>query len=391
MTQGSAYIIAARRTVIGRIGGLHARRRIEDLTAPVVTSVLGDCRINPSIVDGLILGNGTEPSNPARLVALAAGLPGATDAMTIDRQCAAGLDAIILACRAIEAGDAQVLVAGGAEALSTAPWRISRPKHLHQLPHFIGYEPVTSDVDDEPQYFAASERLAREYQLSRDVLDAAAIASHRAAYSAREQRRFVGEVVPLKHTPEEMRDELVRDVEPDDITSMIAYAGDGPLTPGNTSPHADGAALVVVVCPSIWKELGQPRALRYVRGASLGVSAQKEAAAAIRATERLIEIEPTLDVSRLAQIETSETSSAQVLAFERRFGVSAGIVNPAGGAVARGHPLAASGAVLAVRLYSDLVRRNTDTGSITSNGSRQGLATLSAIGGLGSAALFEAT
>ncbi len=386
MGHRTAYIIAARRTALGRVGGLHGRRRIEDLTAPVIVTALADCRINPAIVDGLILGNATEPSNPARLIGLAAGLPDTTDAITISRQCASGLDAIIMACRTIEVGDAEVVVAGGAEALSTAPWRIARPKHPHQMPHFIGTQPTTLDAAEEPQYFEASERLAREYQLTRDCLDQAALASHHAAIKARENRRFIGEIVPLKQSSEEARDELVRDLELDDLAALSPFSGDGPLTSGNTSPHADGAAIVIVVCERIWSDLGEPKALRYVRGASLGVTAQKEASAAIIATERLIELTPEFEPSKLSSIETSETSSAQVLAFARRFGVNADAINRAGGAVARGHPLAASGAILAVRLFSDLVRQPGDT----KTGDR-GLATLSAIGGLGSAALFEAT
>ena len=387
MAQRSAYIIAARRTAVGRVGGLHGRRRIEDLTAPVIATALADCRVNSAIVDGLILGNATEPSNPARLIALAAGLSGRADAMTVDRQCAGGLDAIMIACRSVMAGDCDVMVAGGAEALSTAPWRIARPKHLHQMPRFIGYEPATSDTGDEPQYFEASERLAREYQLSRTALDMVALASHRAAIEARQQRRFAGEIVPLKQATEEARDELPRDLDDGDLEALSPFSGNGPLTTGNTGPHADAAAIVVVVCSRIWSELGEPKALRYVRGASLGVSTAKEAAAAIVATERLIEIEPCIDVGKLAAIETSETSSAQVLAFARRFGIETGDLNTAGGAVARGHPMAAAGAILAVRLFSDLVRQPK---AGIAPGAR-GLATLSAIGGLGSAALFEAT
>lgn len=387
MAQNDAFIIAARRTAIGRVGGLHARRRIEDLVAPVITAALGDCKVNPSLVDGIILGNATEPSNPARLVSLAAGLPGSTDATTIDRQCASGLDAIILACRTIAAGDAEVLIAGGGEALSTAPWRIARPKHTHQLPRFLGYEPMAVDSNDEPQLFEASERLAREHQMSREALDAAAVASHQAAITAREQKRFVGEIVPLRHTPEEARDEQVRDLDLEELAAMSPFSEEGPLTAGNTSPQADGAAIVVVVSRRIWQQLGEPKALRFVRGASLGVSADKEASAAIMVTERLRQTVPGLDVGSLAAIETSETSSAQVLAFANHFGIEPKAVNRAGGAVARGHPLAAAGAVLAVRLYSDLVRSPVAGAGAGS----AGLATLSAVGGLGTAVVFEAT
>jgi acetyl-CoA C-acetyltransferase len=333
MSQRDAYIIAARRTALGRVGGLHGRRRIEDLAAPVISTALGDCRINPAIVDGLILGNATEVTNTARLVALASGLPEAADATTMDRQCASGLDAIVMACRLIMAGDAEVLVAGGAEALSTAPWRVARPKHLHQLPRFLGYEPVTSDTTDEPQLFEASERLARDLKLLRDALDAVALRSHAAALAAREARRFIGEIVPMKQTPDETRDEQVRDVTIEDLASQAPFSGSGPLTAGNTSPQADGAAVVIVVSPRLWAELGQPKALRFVRAASLGVVSDQEATAAIAATERLKRMENGIDIGALASIETSETSSAQLLAFARRFDIDVNAINrllPAG-------------------------------------------------------------
>ncbi|HET6322993.1 MAG TPA: beta-ketoacyl synthase N-terminal-like domain-containing protein, partial [Hyphomicrobium sp.] len=123
MSSQSAYIVAARRTAVGRIGGLHRNRRIEELCAPLVGAVLQDSGLGPQAVDELIVGNATQGANPARLIALAAGLPETVPAATIDRQCGSGLDAILAAVRAVTLGDAQAIVAGGAEAISTAPWR----------------------------------------------------------------------------------------------------------------------------------------------------------------------------------------------------------------------------------------------------------------------------
>ena len=146
MSKTSAYIIAARRTALGRIGGLHRNRRIAELAAPVVRAALEDCGLAPERVDELIAGNATEGGNPARLIALAAGLSDTAAAATIDRQCASGLDAILAAIRAIGAGEADVIVAGGGEAISTAPWRIAKPKSLYQLPHFMALEPTPPSI-----------------------------------------------------------------------------------------------------------------------------------------------------------------------------------------------------------------------------------------------------
>src|SRR3990172_4836282 len=134
-----AYIIAARRTAIGRIGGLHKSRRIEDLCAPVVAAALQDSGLEPEQIEELIVGNATQGGNPARVIALAAGLPETVSASTIDRQCGSGLDAILSSIRRVAMGDAEAIIAGGAETISTAPWRISKPRSLYQLPHFMSF------------------------------------------------------------------------------------------------------------------------------------------------------------------------------------------------------------------------------------------------------------
>lgn len=390
MSYTDAYIVAARRSALGRVGGLHGRRRIEDLAAPIVRAALADCEVNPAKVDGIVIGNATEGSNPARLIALASGLPETAAALTIDRQCASGLDAIVTACRTIGSGEADVIVAGGAEALSTAPWRVAKPKHLHQLPRFLGLEPLTADLNGEPQQFEASERLALDGGISREEQDTIALRSHLSALAARDAKRFVGEIVALRNAPDEARDEMVRDLTMEDIADDVPFLGNGgTLTPSNTSSQADGTAVVTAVSRRIWQELGEPRALRLVAATSVGVAPDKEALAAVAATQRLVGLHNELDLKQLAAIETSETSAAQLIAFARHFGIDPNGINTDGGAVARGAPFAAAGAVLVVRLFSKLVRANKGADARAQNAMR-GLATLSAIGGLGSAALFEA-
>jgi len=391
MALTEAYIVAARRTALGRVGGLHARRRVDDLTAPVIRAALADCKINPALVDGVILGNTTEISNPARLISLTAGLPETASAITIDRQCASGLDAIVQACRMVGAGEAEVMFAGGAEALSTAPWRVARPKHLHQMPRFIGLEPLTDNAAYEANVFEASELLAREASISRSEQDQIAMRSHLAALAARDAKRFVGEIVPMRATPEEARDEMVRDVSLEDFERQTPFSGSGGLlTAANTSVQADGAAMVIVVSPRVWTDLGEPRALRLVASTTIGVAPDREAFGAIAAVQRLIGLQNDLDITKMAAIETSEASAAQLIQFARQFGIDPAAINAGGGAIARGHPMAASGAVLVVRLFSTLVRAFGIGGQAMPRGAL-GLAALSAMGGLGSAAVFEAT
>ena len=205
---GQAYIISARRSALGRPGGLHRARRLEALTTPVVDAALADAKLAPAEVDEIYFGNTTAGGNPARLIALASGLPERTAALTVDRQCASGLDAIMLAVRAVALGDANVAVAGGGESVSTAPWRIAKPKTLFQTPRFIGPE-GGAELDGGFTFpsLAASEHLAASLGLSRLDLDMAALRAHLRADKARDERRFLHEIVPLKVAADETRDE----------------------------------------------------------------------------------------------------------------------------------------------------------------------------------------
>ena len=383
---GSAYIIAARRTALGRPGGLHRSRRLDALTAPVVEAALRDAKLTPDRVDEIILGNTTAGGNPARLVGLTAGLRECVPALTVDRQCASGLDAILLALRSVALGEAQVVVAGGAESLSTAPWRIAKPKSLFQMPRFIGPE-GGGESNGEPASpsIAASEDLARRLKISRTDQDMHALRSHLKADKAQGDRRFVGEIVPLKLTAEEARDEGggVPDIdELADLDPLIPP--DGTHTSGNSSALRDGAAIVVVVSPEVFAELGSPPALRMIAWATQGVGPGEEARAPLAALEKLMLPNGVAKPAKPDLIEISESSAAQEMALARAFAVEGNALNPDGGAVARGYPLGAAGAVSVVRLFTSMTR--------PANGHRPryGAVTQGAVGGLGVAALFEA-
>lgn len=385
MPLGPAFIVAARRTALGRIGGLHKQRRIEQLTAPVITAALADCRIAPAQVDEIIIGNTSEGSNPARLIALAAGLPEAASASTIDRQCGSGLDAIVAARRLVGAGDADVVVAGGAESLSTAPWRIAKPKTVYQLPHFLKLDPGPGELSDEPQLFEASEDLSKQLGISRMAQDTYTIKAHLRARAARDARRFIGEIVPLRSNADEARDQSAGEPDLDDLADLPPFVPpDGTLTPGNTSTLHDGAAIVVIVSERMWSTLGRPPALKLVASAAQGVPPASEATAPIAALQKLMGRLNGQMPGSIGVIEMSESSAAQAIALTETFGFEDDIVNPDGGAIVRGHPLGAASAVLVVRLFTRLVRQRA------ANRSPFGAATLGVIGGMGVAALFEA-
>ena len=386
MSVGSAYVVAARRTALGRLGGLHRSRRLEELAGPLIVSALKDCDIRPDAVDAIMLGNASAGGNPARIVGLAAGLPDRAAALTFDSQCASGLEAILHAAHRVALGDAEVVVAGGAEALSTAPWRIAKPKGMHQLPRFLGLEPSSeSDDTEESRPFEASEALAKRLAISRHDQDAYAVRTHLAASAARDAKRFVGEIVALRMEADEARDQSAGEPGIEDLSRLPPFSPpNGTLTAGNTSALHDGAAVTVVVSERVWGEIGKPAALRFVAGSTLGVAPDAEAEAPLRAAERVLTRAAGIDRGRIGQVETSEASAAQAIALARGLGIDVGLLNPDGGAVARGHPLAAAGALIVVRLFTRMARQRKD------GSAKLGLATQGAVGGIGAAALFEA-
>lgn len=379
----NAYIIAAKRSAIGRIGGLHKNRRLHDLASPIVTAALAEARLDAARIDELILGNASEGGNPARLVALTSGLPERAGAITLDRQCASGLDAILAALRSISSGEADAVVAGGAESLSTAPWRVSRPRNPIHLPRFIAFGPDGGGDESSADHYALFDQAAAKLGISRQDQDVWAHQSFERAQVAREAGQLLGEIVPLRHNAEEARDQSSIEIALDDLTDETPFAPPaGTATPGNTSLLHDGAAFVVAVSERIWRELGCPPALRLLAAAAEGVGPANEAAAASAAFAKLFARHPGLPREAIGAVELNERSAGEAIAFVRATGIGADILNPAGGAIARGHPYGAAGAVLVTRLFSRMVRASSGPHP------QVGIAVLGAFGGQGLAAAF---
>lgn len=382
----NAYIVAARRTVNGRVGGLHRNRRLEDLVGPVVAAVLTDARLAPADVEELILGNSTAGGNPARLAALAAGLPDHVQALTLDRRCGSGLEAVLAAIRKVAHDEAEVVLAGGAESVSTAPWRVARPRSPHQLPHFIEPGFGASGELGLSQLVEATEDLAARAQITRRAQDAYAAETHRHAAEALDAGRFQGETVPLKVAASEIRDEpLGEPLDAEELAGLPAFREPGgTVTGGNCSAHGDAAAIVAVVSEAVWERLGRPPGLQLLASAGLGVAPSHEAKAPIAAMQKLHGRINGFKRSDIGCYELNESSAAQAIAFRDELGIERERLNPDGGALARGYPLAASSAVTVVRLFSRLVLQRGGR-SATS-----GVVATGAIGGLGLAALFSA-
>lgn len=357
-------------------GGVHAREHAEQRSRD-----RGVLR-----VDDVILGNVFGPGgNTARVAALRAGLGEGVPGLTVDRQCASGLAAILLACSMIRAGEGEVYLAGGTESASTAPHRAFRtdpPTPYTRAPF------APAELGD-PEMGEAADLVAREAGISRERQDRFALRSHERAVAAHRAGRFDAEIVPLPSDGRAAPDAPGAAAEPGPVTRdqrpragftaqrlarfRPAFTPDGTATAANSCAVSDGAAAVLVVSEQVRRELGVP-GLRLVAGATSGADPRRLGLGAVAAVREVL-AHGAPDV-----VEFTEAFAGQALACLDAAGVPERIVSPDGGAIALGHPWGASGAVLVVRLFSRLVRQGAGA---------RGLTALSAGGGLGAAALWE--
>lgn len=352
-----SVITAARRSVVAPRGGALAAYEVHQIAAPVIQACLADAGISATDVDELIVSNALGAGgNPARLCALAAGLPEQVAGLSIDRQCAGGLDAVLLAAAMVDSGQADIVVAGGVESYSRRPLR-ARGTRSH--PEFYDTPPFAPPPWADPDMAKAADRLG----ITRARADSWAVESHAKAMAAK--TRMSGEIVEIGDTG--LEDHFTRALSPRLAARATVICGG--VTHANTAVEADGAAFLVI-CRD---DAAQRPMVRIAGGKTLGADTALPGLAPLAAINALGPVGP------LAQVELMEAFAAQALAVVDGAGWHPSIVNPRGGALARGHPVGASGAILAVRLARDL----SGTGA-------RGLATIAAAGGVGTALLFEA-
>ena len=357
-----AVILSARRSAVVPHGGAFARLSIEALAARVVQAVLADAGLEPGAAEELIAANALGAGgNPARRVALAAGLPERVAGLSIDRQCVGGLDAILLAAALVDSGAARVVVAGGVESWSRRPLRLATdPVGGPPVPYDA--PPFTPWPDRDPDMTEAAAALAARLGLSRQLQEAWAVDSHRKTLA----RADWPEIVPLAGVT---RDAFVRPLTPALAARAKVLAGS--VSMATTAVAADAAAFVVVARD----DMAGADALRIGPGLTLGAAPEEPGLAPVPAIAAALARAGLLP-GDLAQVELMEAYAAQAIACVQGAGLEPARVNPAGGALARGHPVGASGAILAVRLFHDL-----------SHG--HGLAAIAAAGGLGTAVVFR--
>ncbi|MEZ5853419.1 MAG: hypothetical protein R3D67_01235 [Hyphomicrobiaceae bacterium] len=360
MSGSSAYIIAARRSANGRLGGLHRTRRLEDLAGPVLDKTIEDSGLDRSAIDLLTLGNTSAIANPARLVALIAGLGEGVPALTIDRQNCSGLEAIIAGCRAIECGEADAVAAGGAEALSMAPWLIAKPRGLHQTPRFLALGHDDNAIPATSAEAEAANALAAHHALDRRTLDRLAFRSQESAGDANDKRLMAGEIVALRSKTNELYDEFVDGTDLEDLAALPLIAGEGTATAGNLTATADGAAFVIAVSRRLYERLGKPPALAIKARATVAVAPGDGEPASIAAARRLAQNQGFGSLGDIQRVELGEASAAEHHVFQQALSVSQSALNADGGQLARGQPTGAAGAILLVRLFTALVRGKPD-------------------------------
>ncbi len=389
MTAEHAVIVAARRTPIGRFGGALRHLPVEALAAPVLNALLADAGVAADEIDDVILGNAAGPGgNPARLAALAAGFPIEVPGVTIDRQCGSGLEAINLAARLIQAGAGEMYIAGGVESASTAPWRVERPPSLYRTPRIYERARFAPDSIGDPDMGVAAEDVARQYGISRERQDRYALGSHLKAVASQRNGRFEDEIVPLCDPVTGL---VATDECPRADTSMErlallppAFVPDGRVTAGNSCPINDGAAAVLIVSAARFQTMAARTGLRVRDSTAAGVHPRLLGTGPIAATRALLARNPGVTADAVDLVEFNEAFAAQVLACLDALAIPETKVNQGGGAIALGHPFGASGAILAVRLFTDMVRRGASAARPS-----LGLATLGVAGGLGVSTLFE--
>ncbi|WP_136055672.1 acetyl-CoA C-acyltransferase [Microbacterium sp. K24] len=395
-----AYLVGGTRTPVGRYGGALASVRPDDLASIVVAEAVRRAGLDPTQVeiDEVILGAanqaGEDNRNVARMAVLLAGLPDSIPGITVNRLCASGMSAVTMAAQAIRSGDADIIVAGGVESMTRAPWVQAKPEKAWAKPGeafdtSIGWRfPNPRLVARDKATFTmpeTAEEVARVDGISRDEADAFALRSQQRAAAAIAAGRFEAEIVGVTVGGRSGSTEVLVDEGPRPETTLDALArlrpvvaGGQVVTAGNSSALNDGASALVVASAEAVERYGLVPRARIVVGTSAGLAPEIMGLGPVPATEKALR-RSGLTIDDIGSIELNEAFATQSLACIRRLGLDEARVNADGGAIALGHPLGSSGSRLLVTLLGRMERE----------GSRYGLATMCVGVGQGAAMILE--
>ncbi|MDQ7025467.1 MAG: thiolase family protein [Anaerolineae bacterium] len=388
-----AVIVAASRTAVGKaLRGITKNARSDEMMATVIQDLLKktDGKLDPSEIDDLIVGcampEGSQGLNFARVIALRAGLPVDVPGQTVNRFCSSGLQTIAMAANSIMVNQADIVLAGGAESMSSVP----------MSGHHISPNPYMAESD--PHVYMSmgltAERVASEFGVNRQDQDEFAAWSHEKVAKATDAGYFAQEIVPFEWeetvlgddgmpTTVTMRlteDEHLRRGTTAEILGGLrpVFKPDGSVTAGNSSPLSDGAAGVIIMSRQKAEELGLTPLARFVSFAVAGVRPEIMGVGPIKAVPKVLE-RTGLSLDNIDLIELNEAFASQSLAVLRELEIDLEKVNVNGGAIALGHPLGCTGAKLTVQLINEMKRRD----------SKYGMVTMCIGGGMGAAGIFE--
>ncbi|HOB88893.1 MAG: acetyl-CoA C-acetyltransferase [Bacillota bacterium] len=386
-------ILSGVRTAIGTFGGTLQNVRAGDLGAVVIKEAIKRAGISLDTVDEVIMGNvlqAGQGQNPARQAAMKAKLDAKVPAMTVNKVCASGLKAVVLAAQAVMCEDADVIVAGGMENMNLAPHILHKARYGYRMGHGELIDSMISDglwcIFNDVHMGITAENLAELYGITREEQDEFAAGSQQKAEKAIAEGRFEDEIVPVE-IPQRKGDPIVfsRDEHPrpgttkEKLASLRpAFKKDGTVTAGNASGINDGAAALVIASKDKASELGIKPMATVKAYASSGVEPKVMGIGPVSATRKAL-AKAGLNLDDIDIIEANEAFAVQSLAVGRELGWDIDKVNVNGGAIALGHPIGASGARILVTLLHEMIKRDV----------RFGLATLCIGGGMGLSVIVE--
>lgn len=386
-------IVSAVRTAIGNFNGALASVSAVELGSAVVSALLKKTQLEPGLVDEVIMGNVLQAGlgqNPARQILLRSGIPESACAFTVNKVCGSGLKSVALGAQAISSGDADIIIAGGTENMSQAPYLLdSRARWGYRLGDGVVHDVILRDgllcAENNYHMGITAENIANAYNLTREEQDALALSSQQKAVSAIERGAFKAEIVPV--TVKSRKGDIVVDTDEFPKAGSTAeglaklrpaFDKAGTVTAGNASGINDGAAALMLMTETRAKSLGLTPLARIRGYASGGVSPSMMGLGPVPATRKVLE-KTGLSLKDIDLIEANEAFASQFLAVGRDLGFDPEKVNVNGGAIALGHPIGASGARILVTLLHALQAQNKTTG----------LATLCIGGGQGIAMVIE--
>lgn len=393
ITMQEAYIVAYGRSAAAKAKqGALFHERPDDVAAKVLQGVLKriDGKFNKNMIEDVIVGTafpeGLQGQNIARTIALRAGLSDTVPGQTVNRYCSSGLQTIAIAANQIMAGQGDILVAGGVELMSAVPMGCNEPTNNPTLQY--------DDIGASYPMGLTAENVASQFDVSREDQDAYAVRSHQRAYDAQRDGRFKDEIIPIRvnsveytnagpkvHTNIFDQDEFIR---PDTTMEALAklrtvFKADGTVTAGTSAPLSDGAGFVVLMSGDKVKELGVTPIARFVGYKAVGVDPKIMGIGPAYAIPEVLSLS-NLSVEDIDLIELNEAFASQTIASIKEVGLDISRTNVNGGAIALGHPLGATGAMLTARLLNEMGRRPD---------SRYGMVTMCIGVGMGAAAIFE--